>query len=296
MSTAVVDKPDELKIPEDILAPLKQAWRQYKQASGAVRTCLIDDERAGHSGSVINELGETVDAFGETARLYSDFEREEGDDAKRSNIAFGVVVVSHKTECAIHLLNEAKAAVIAAIDDAKKQTVFSIEAIKSAAGFPRLHYYKVLRPAKGFTGRMTESVRLSVEQKIDIERRTVEACREQLQEFGDHQPHIQIQLDLLNRLPPDEMLAYVFETQNLRVVANASFPKDPNTGIREHRKLRSVMPFYVVSNDPRAVPDIRLPTYVRLEDRLERKERSDRKIDPEPFLPSIHVHRYTGNV
>lgn len=286
---------DEKSVPTDVMAPLKLAWRAYTIACGAVQKCLIDDERMGYAGSVINELGQEVSAFGETARLYTDHEREEGDDAKRSNIGFGVVVISLKSHAAIELLNKAKAGVIEALDEAKLNTAFSIEAIKSAAGVSRLHYYKVLRPVKGFPGDRPESVRLSIEQKVDIERRTVETCRDLLQELGDHQYHIQIQLEALSRLPESEMLAYVFETQNLRIVANASFPKCPNTGTRAHQKLRSVIPFYVVSQDPGWEPFIKLPKYVRLDERIERKQRSDRRICPDPYLPSIHVHRYTDN-
>lgn len=297
MATAITptNAAEEKTVPADVMAPLKSAWRSYKIACGAVQKCLIDDERLGYAGAVINELGQEVSAFSETARLYTDYEREEGDDPKRSNIGFGVVVVSLKTHGAIELLNKAKAGVIDALDDAKQNTAYSLAAIKSAAGIARLHYYKVLRPVKGFSGDQPESVRLSIEQKVDIERRTVETCRELLQDLGDHQYHIQIQLEALGRLPESEMLAYVFETQNLRIVANASFPKCPETGTRGHKKLRSVIPFYVVSQDPGWEPFIKLPKYVRLDERIERKHRSDRRICPDPYLPSIHVHRYTDN-
>lgn len=278
---------------DELSQPFVAAWRDYKIASGAVRKCLIDDERCGYQGEMVNEDGDPVPPHQEAARLYTDFEREEGVDPKRSNIGFGVIVISTKTFCAIEKLNEAKEAVITALDELKLQKAVTLEEIKAHAGLARLHYYKVLRPVKGLPGQRPESIRLSIEQKIDIERRTVEECRELLKDFGELQPHIQVQLDALRSLQPGEMLAYVFESNNLRVTANVSFPKNPHTGLREHCKLRSVMPFYVVSQTPDWAPAIKLPRYIKLADRIERQERSDRRIEPDPFLPSIHVHRYS---
>lgn len=290
--TDVVDA-DRQELLDELSKPFLAAWRDFKIASGAVRKCLIDDERCGYQGKMLNGEGEPVPPHQEAARLYTDFEREEGDDPKRSNVGFGVIVISTKAFCAIEKLNEAKTAVIEALDELKHQNHVTLEEIKAHVGLSRLHYYKVLRPVKGLPGQRPESIGLSVEQKIDIERRTVEECRELLKDFGELQPHIQVQLDALRRLEPGEMLAYVFESNNLRVTANVSFPKNPNTGIRERGKLRSVMPFYVVSQTPDWAPAIKLPRYVKLTDRIERQERSDRRIEPDPFLPSIHVHRYS---
>jgi len=288
----IMSDKDLESVPDDLKAPLIEAWRDFQVARGAVRKNLIDDERAGYQGCGVNASGETVSAHGLASELYTDCEREDGDDAKRSNHGFGVIVVSPKTAGALHLLNEAKSQMIYVLDNLKAQQVFPLEAIKSAAGISRIHYYKIKRPAKGFESDRIESIRLSIEQKIDVGKRTIEECEDLLERYDVSQPHIQVQLDLLSRLPRDEPLAYVFETTNVRIVANASYPKDPNTNRREHFKQRSVMPFYVVSDDPAWAPEIKLPQHMTLEDRVARKERRDRRINPDPLLPSIHVHQY----
>ncbi len=283
---------DDIDVPAHLTRQLLDAWRDYKVACSAVQKCLIDDERMGYQGQAIDHDGVPVNAFSTAAKMYTEFEREAGDDARRSNIAYGVIVVSSKTQGAIELLNKTKKALTEVIQDLKNHGDVTLEAIKASAKLTRLHYFKILRPVKGLDGHRPESVRLSVEQKIDTQRRTVDECMEKLEEFGAIQPHIQVQLDALAKIKKTEHLAYVYETQNVRCVANISFAKHRVTNRREHTKLRSVMPFYVVSQDPEWAPDIRLPSTVRLEDRLARQERSDRKIDPQPFLPSLHVHRY----
>jgi len=279
-------------IPEDVKAPLLAAWREFQIARGAVRANLIDDERIGYGGKAVDANGQPVSAHGIAAELYTDCEREDGDDAKRSNHAFGVIIVSPKTAAAIALLNEAKAHMIEVIDQLKAQQTYSLEVVKAAAGLTRIHYYKIKRPVKGFSGGRLESVRLSIEQKIDVKSRTVEECEELLEGFDTSQTHIQTQLSILRRMPPATPLAFVFESTSLRILANASYPKDPQTNRREHLKLRSVMPFYVVSENKDWAPEIKLPSHVTLEERIARKERRDRRINPDPLLPSIHVHSY----
>ena len=281
-------------VPSELIEPLQAAWREYQMARGAVRKNLVDDERAGYQGMALDEDGEPANPHELASQLYTDCEREDGDDPKRSNHAFGVIVVSTKTQTSFEYLNRTKADLIAVLDDLKGHPKYSLESIKAAAGLTRFHYYKIKRPVKGLSGERPESVRLSIEQKIDVGKRSVEECMELLEEFDTTQMHIQVQLDALRRVPRSEPLAYVFETSNMRILANVSFPKDPNTGRRRHMKLRSVMPFYVTSQTPDWAPAIKLPSAVRLEERVERKERKDRRIDPTPFLPSIHVHRYIG--
>ncbi|WP_372997780.1 hypothetical protein [Marinobacter sp.] len=286
------DKTSE-DVPSELVDPLKAAWREYKAACGAVKANLVNDERAGYQGQALTEDGEPANPHELASQLYTDCEREDGDDPKRSNHAFGVIVVSPKTQASFEFLNRTKADLIAVLDDLKGHPKHSLESIKAAAGLTRIHYYKIKRPVKGLGGERPESVRLSIEQKIDVGKRTVDECMELLEDFDTTQIHIQAQLDALRRLKPSEPLAYVFETSNMRIMANVSFPKYPaKTGLRRHAKLRSVMPFYVTSHNPDWAPAIKLPSAVRLEDRVERKERKDRRIDPTPFLPSIHVHRY----
>lgn len=285
------DKTSEA-VPCELIDPLKAAWREYQMARGAVKRNLVDDERAGYQGTAMTESGEPANAHELAAQLYTDCEREDGDDAKRSNHAFGVIVVSPKTQASFEYLNRAKADLIAVLDQLKQHPQHSLESIKAAAGIARIHYYKIKRPIKGLRGERPESIRLSIEQKIDVGKRTVEECMELLQEFDTTQMHVQVQMDALRQIPRSEPLAYVYETSNMRVLANVSFAKDPNTGIRRHTKLRSVMPFYATSQTPDWAPDIKLPSAVRLEERVERKERRDRRIDPTPFLPSLHVYRY----
>jgi hypothetical protein len=100
---------------------------------------------------------------------------------------------------------------------------------------------------------------------------------------------IKLQLEKLSYLHPKEELAIVQElAPHLR--ANIVFV-DPKTTEVTRKMIKGPLPIFYYDPTGQILPAINPPKEKRGKD-SERKPRSDIKIDPEPFLPALRVHRY----
>lgn len=101
-------------------------------------------------------------------------------------------------------------------------------------------------------------------------------------------PGIQLQLQKLYALPIDEPLAIVQElAPHLR--ANIVLPGEAQTVKRQ--MVKGPVPLFYLGDEKEPLPQIRPPKTKQSRD-AKRPVRSDVKLNREPFLPAIHVHRY----
>ncbi|MBQ0757087.1 MAG: DNA replication terminus site-binding protein, partial [Amphritea sp.] len=102
--------------------------------------------------------------------------------------------------------------------------------------------------------------------------------------------HIQLQLQAVGNLRPGDMLAQI-QTQVPVIRANMLWKQEEQM----LRKARNTsLPIIVALDDENpSLPEYNEPPLIPPEARS-RLERSDLKIDPQPFLPSLRAHRYLG--
>lgn len=118
-------------------------------------------------------------------------------------------------------------------------------------------------------------------------------AEKRLIKFGADKPHIEIQLKKLASLPPNEPLALVHK-QSPQLRANVHFAEIDDAPPPRSLAFNSSLPI-IVAPDPRTglLPSLRTPPSEPANHQRER--RKDAKVDVEPFLPSINVHRYLSD-
>jgi hypothetical protein len=96
------------------------------------------------------------------------------------------------------------------------------------------------------------------------------------------------QMEKAMALPAGEKLAIVQElAPHLRT--NLVFG-DKTSGI-ERRMIKGSLPVFFPANDTTSPPTFKPPKTKQVKN-VHRQSRTDQKLDPEPFLPAIHAHRY----
>lgn len=121
-----------------------------------------------------------------------------------------------------------------------------------------------------------------------IKRLSVQEAEKLLMKLDTSADHIRIQYQKLAALPSDEPLAQV-QAQAPLMRANLFFTEPLDDG-RQRQAMNIAMPLFVPSVDGR-LPHCNQPPAAPPETRT-RARRSDSRIDDEPWLPSIRVHRY----
>ena len=120
-----------------------------------------------------------------------------------------------------------------------------------------------------------------------IKQLTPQQALERLQQMDTSQTHIQIQIDALGHLGPADMLAQL-QPQVPVMRANLIWKSEE----RMIRKAQNVsLPMLISLREGAALPEHNEPLSSPPEQRS-RSLRSDLKIDPVPFLPSLRAHKY----
>ncbi|MFC0338803.1 DNA replication terminus site binding protein [Kushneria avicenniae] len=121
-----------------------------------------------------------------------------------------------------------------------------------------------------------------------IKRMSVSEVEARLARLNNEAAHVKIQYQLLAALPDGEMLAQI-QTQAPLMRANIFF-REPLEDGHTRRAMNVALPLFVPSPDNR-LPQINQPPSQPPEKRT-RALRGDSKIESEPFIPSLRIHRY----
>jgi hypothetical protein len=127
-----------------------------------------------------------------------------------------------------------------------------------------------------------------------IQRITAAQAREALMKLDTESKHIQIQLSLLNAYANNAPLAKV-QTQAPLLRANLRFDFRRYSDIKERAALNAALPIVCrcSPDELKRWPAIKLPASAAPSPQRQRALRNDIKIEQNPFLPSIRVHRYS---
>lgn len=122
-----------------------------------------------------------------------------------------------------------------------------------------------------------------------IKRITVAEADAALCRLDTDAPHIRVQREKLASLPSKELLAQV-HTQAALMRANITYV-DPLPTLKIHQAMNVGMPLFIPLASGEALPEHNDPSVEPPAERSWPKRRDARLLD-DPFLPSIHVHRY----
>jgi len=259
-------------------------------------------------------LGEPPHDRKRAAAMFRQLEYVDGQDPKESVTLPGLIACSEPTIAAAETVNQAKDRFQAAVQQVKKHKMDrhdpeltkgfekllpkrpkdTSEALERA-GLARLHlrqcYRKIplleVRPIKAsFTWANTRAI-------TKITKKQAKAALSKL-----HQSEtIKAQLDKLNALPDDEPLAQVQDlAPHLRanLVLPAKAKRDePGKMAVKRKQVKSSLPMLYPASAKEPLPDLPpLGIPEKTGKDASRLQRLDTRLDAEPYLPAIRVHRY----
>jgi len=232
------------------------------------------------------------------AHLYTDIWYQDGKDGRETHSLWGLVGCSEELFALATAVNQAKTHFKAAVQDYKnlygelpterlhKRAEVLAERLHYS-GLSRLHLKQCYRLLP-LLEEAPSSVRFNwYTSGRSIKKISPQQAEKMLLKLDSSQEHIQIQLKRLASVQQHEDLAQL-QIQVPVMRANIVWQK-PTGPERKARNcpLPILFPLKNGQEFPEHnEPDINPPT------KRHRQERSDLKIDPEPFLPSLRIHRY----
>ncbi|MBN3560619.1 DNA replication terminus site-binding protein [Aliamphritea spongicola] len=154
-------------------------------------------------------------------------------------------------------------------------------------GYSRIHLRQCYRQIPIIEGRPVKIGFSWYTSGRSIKQLTPEQALQRLQKMDTSQTHIQMQIDALGHLMPGDMLAQL-QSQVPVMRANLLW-KQNDQMIRKAQNVS--LPMLIPLQPGETLPEHNQPLSSPPEQRS-RSLRSDLKIDPVPFLPSLRVHKY----
>jgi len=241
------------------------------------------------------ELSANLDSRQKAITLYCDLWHQDHGDGRRTRSCHGLIAADAQLLTAAEDVNQAKTAFRILLAEFKEETTTLLEtlgqrsqAVREALGskgLARLHLKQCYRLIP-VVERQPLRVGLNwYTSGRSIKRISVDQAQQLLLRMGVDKTHVQLQLDKLNRLNSDCPLAQI-QPQAPLMRANLRYQKAP---LRQAMNLS--LPLLFAYDPQQPFPEHNTPSLAPQMERL-RQIRSDSRIDPEPFLPSLRIHLY----
>lgn len=243
--------------------------------------------------------GEQFTNLDHAAQLYADIWYRDGQDGRTTLSHFGLIgadaaliqLAQHTNACKQtfqQLASQYRLSENGELQDTLQQRNQTLNHILNRQGASRLHLKQCYRLIPIATPR-PEKIRFSwYTSGRSIRKISPEEAQKKLLKMDTSQPHIQQQLTAIGALRPGDMLAQI-QTQVPIIRANIVWQQDQQT-LRKARNT-SLPVLVALDDDNPTLPAYNEPPTTPPEARS-RQERSDLKIDPHPYLPSLRAHRY----
>jgi hypothetical protein len=240
-------------------------------------------------------------ATDKACRHFQDFWYQDGQDGRETRSCFGLIAVEPSTldlAITINGRKESFKSQIKALQKSHKESWLELRGMLGRShpelreqlkysGLSRLHIKQTWRHIPVINRCPTRVGFNWYQSGRSIQKITVKQAQDALLKMDTTSDHVQTQLSLLNNLKEHEPLAKV---QNLAHTMRANLFYDDASGpLRQAMNVS--LPILIKANENGALPAHNEPDLVAPAER-QRKVRSDRKIEDEPFLPSLRVHRY----
>ncbi|MDR5865986.1 DNA replication terminus site-binding protein [Halomonas koreensis] len=255
------------------------------------------------------EHGGEAWAFGEARadadwlhRTLLDFWYQDGQDGRSTRSHVGLIAAPEPVMAQAVAVNAAKRAFAAQLARIRERAPSLVPEAKAVLPFrhPRLHghlrgsglarlHLKQCWRAIPLAEAPVARVRLAwYTSGRSIKRLTVREAEQKLLALDTEAAHVRIQLERLAGLPDREPLAQV-QRQAPLMRANLFF-REPLDDGRRRRAMNVALPLFLPAEDGR-LPDHNQPPAQPPQART-RSRRRDERLEPEPLLPSLRVHRY----
>lgn len=225
-----------------------------------------------------------------------------GQDGRETRNYLGIVAADETLIAVAHKVNEAKEAFHASLQTIKHTAPKSLSDVKAQLtsrhpdvqsvlnkeGLARLHLKQCWRQIPIADAEVAKVRFAWYQSGRSIKRITVREAEQKLLQLDSDAPHVRVQLRRLAGIPSSEPLAQV-QPQAPLMRANLFF-SHPLADGHTRRALNVAMPLFVPCAKG-VLPDIKAPSAQPHESRT-RAVRSDEKIQPDVFLPSLRVFRY----
>lgn len=222
--------------------------------------------------------------------------REKGDGRCTENL-YGLIGISSTTLEALKSLNESKQAFQACVKQFRGQKEKPAHILQKRAkllaeslertGLARLHLKQCYRQIPCIEHTPVKIGFSWYSSGRSIKKLSVADAEKRLLKLDHSQPHIQLQLQALGRIPSSEVLIQL--QPQVPVMRVNMVWKEEEVLIRKARNCP--LPLFFPLDDNQAFPEYNTPSLTPPDTR-QRQQRSDLIIDPTPFLPSLRVHRY----
>lgn len=234
-------------------------------------------------------------------QVFEDVWYQDGQDGRETRSSFGLIAADELLINKANHVNELKDVLKAKVNQLQKQDKTQWRELKGElntrhenlraslhfSGLARLHLKQTWRHIPVIDRCPTRVGFNWYNSGRSIQKITLEQAQKALEKMDIGSAHIQAQLSALGQLRPNTPLAKV---QNLAPVMRANVFFDDNL-TPDRLAMNVSLPLLFRAREDNKMPDHNTPPLTPPDER-QRAVRSDRRIEDDPFLPSIRVHRY----
>ncbi len=279
------------KLPSN--TPEVECIQKFRQLRVALERFLIQLNHERQAAWVFDL--EKQNYYGQEARrrltaTLEQLEYQDDRDGRETEICPGIIGATPKLLRLAAELNTAKEAFKQKVLEVNRENKDTARHILQDLGFPRIHFKHLYRHLPILL-KKPDSVRFTWGATRSIVKISRQEAYRRLASLAGDSPSLGFhkQFAALSALRPDEYIAIV---QDLRphIKANVCWVRNEGKEKQVTRKLISAALAILIPLEPGE----ELPKYSAAypDERKSRKQRSDVKIEAEPFLPSIRGHRY----
>lgn len=278
---------------------LIDAFDHLNQSLYQFRNRLLQSERSTPSSTKYWALGhkDTPISLSEITELLTNIWYRSKGDGRRTDNLYGLIGAPPELIPLLHQLNNTKNQFQIAVKLFKDKQGDPSSLLHKRAqtlnlgmqktGLARLHLKQCYRQIPVLDTRPQKILFSWYTSGRSMKKLSVSEAEKRLLKMDISQLHIQLQLEALAKIPDSEPLVQL-QQQVPIMRANILWNKDG----QKIRKARNCpLPIFFPLDDNEALPEYNTPSLIPPETR-QRQQRSDLIIDPEPYLPSLRIHRY----
>ncbi len=276
---------------------LTDAFDHLNQCLAQFRNRLLLEQTPSATKYWILNTNDTDLSLSEALNLLTDIWYRNTGDGRRTQNLYGLIGVAPEIIPILHQLNSAKYQFQASVKAYREtqrdpspllhKRAETLNLSLQQTGLARLHLKQCYRQFPVLNKRPNKVLFSWYTSGRSIRKLSVNEAEKRLLKMDISQLHIQLQLEALAKIPQSEPLA---QLQQQVPVMRANILWEEN-GEKIRKAKNCPLPIFFPLDESQSLPEYNTPSLTPPETR-QRQQRSDLIIDPEPYLPSLRIHRY----
>lgn len=270
-------------------------FNELKAATEDLSTSLLSSKLPIWIPLSEEELSIGLTEMEKVIRVISAYWYQDGQEGRETINAFGLVCITREQFEQIHTINRLKLEFKEAANALEKNNKEGwLEARSQLKGclfreshLSRLHKKQTWRTIQAYDDEPYKITFNWYSSGRSIKKISIPDAEKLLVDMGAEKEHISVQLSQLGLLPSGTPLAQV-QPQAPLMRANLVYRAGNDNKVTGRKALNAALPIFIVGE---ALPLHNEPE-LRPPEGRSRAQRSDQKIDPNPYLPSIRAHLY----